>query len=201
MHAPAFIDLAPTLDGRLVRVEPLRAEHEGALYEAAGDPAVWTWMPVNPMASREAFGGWLHGALGRARDGLEAAFCVSDRAGRPIGSTRYLALRPEPRGLEIGWTWMAPAAWNTGANAETKMLLMRHAFERLGCMRVEFKTDARNERSRRALEALGCRFDGIFRKHMVVQDGDIRDSAWYSVIDTDWPDVRDRLRSRVERKA
>jgi RimJ/RimL family protein N-acetyltransferase len=198
---PVFSDLAPTLDGRLVRVEPLRAEHEDALFAAAGDTAVWRWMPVNAVADRAAFADWMTTALARTEQGLEAAFCVSARDGAPIGSTRYLALRPEHRGLEIGWTWMTPTAWNTGANAETKLLLMQHAFERLGCMRVEFKTDARNERSRRALEALGCRFDGIFRRHMVVQDGDIRDSAWYSVVDTDWPDVRARLHARVERKA
>jgi RimJ/RimL family protein N-acetyltransferase len=195
-----FADLAPRLTGSLVSLAPLAEGDADGLYEAASDPAVWRWMPVDGGASRESFDGWFGEALENAAAGTQAPFCVRDGEGRAIGSTRYLALRPEHRGLEIGFTWMTPAAWNTGANAEAKLLLMGHAFERLGCMRVEFKTDARNERSRRALEALGCRFDGIFPKHMLVQHGDVRDSAWYSVVDDDWPGVRERLRARVERR-
>jgi RimJ/RimL family protein N-acetyltransferase len=195
-----FADLAPTLTGSLVSVAPLAAGDANGLYEAATDPAVWRWMPVDGGSSREAFDVWFGEALDNAAAGTQAPFCVRDRDMQPIGSTRYLALRPEHRGLEIGFTWLAPSAWNTGANAEAKLLLMGHAFEQLGCMRVEFKTDARNERSRRALEALGCRFDGIFPKHMLVQHGDVRDSAWYSVVDDDWPEVRERLRARVKRR-
>jgi RimJ/RimL family protein N-acetyltransferase len=195
-----FADLAPELTGSLVSLAPLAPRDADGLYEAAGDPAVWRWMPVDGGASREAFDTWFGAALENASAGREAPFCVRDRDARPIGSTRYLALRPEHRGLEIGFTWLTPSAWNTGANVEAKLLLMGHAFERLGCMRVEFKTDARNERSRRALEALGCRFDGIFPKHMLVQGGDVRDSAWYSVVDDDWPEVRERLRARVEQR-
>jgi N-acetyltransferase len=195
-----FDDLAPILQGRLVSLAPLAQAQADGLFEAATDPGIWRWMPVDGGSSREAFDTWFAAALDNAAAGREAPFCVSDREGRPIGSTRYLALRPEHRGLEIGFTWLSPAAWNTGANAEAKLLLMGHAFERLGCMRVEFKTDARNERSRRALEALGCRFDGIFPKHMLVQRGDVRDSAWYSVVDDDWPAVRERLTARVERR-
>jgi RimJ/RimL family protein N-acetyltransferase len=193
-----FADLSPTLTGSLVSLAPLAPADADGLYEAAADPVVWRWMPVDGGASREAFDGWFTVALENAAIGREAPFCVRDRDGQAIGSTRYLALRPEHRGLEIGFTWLTPAAWNTGANAEAKLLLMGHAFERLECMRVEFKTDARNDRSRRALEALGCRFDGIFPKHMLVQRGDVRDSAWYSVVDDDWPQVRERLRARVE---
>ena len=104
------------------------------------------------------------------------AFTVSDaRAGEPLGSTRYLALRPEHRVLEIGWTWVSPGAWRTGANTEAKLLLMQHAFEKLGCMRVEFKTDALNTRARAALESLPAQFEGISRKHMLVRDGTVRE--------------------------
>ena len=110
-----------------------------------------------------------------------------------VGSTRFLALRPEHRSLEIGWTWLAPSAWGTGANTEAKLLQLEHAFEVLGCRRVEFKTDALNERARPALAALPAEFEGIHRKHMLVRDGENRDSAWYSVVDDDWPAVRGRL--------
>jgi RimJ/RimL family protein N-acetyltransferase len=158
-------------------------------------------MPLDPTGSEEAFHAWMAEALERAAAGLDAPFCVLRAdGGEALGSTRYLALRPEHRGLEIGWTWMSPAAWGTAANAETKLLLMEHAFERLGCMRVEFKTDALNERSRAALEAIGARFEGIHRRHMLVRAGELRDSAWYSVIDSDWPATKAALATRVARK-
>jgi RimJ/RimL family protein N-acetyltransferase len=122
-------------------------------------------------------------------------------SGRPIGSTSYLTLRPAHRGLEVGWTWLAPAAWGTGANVEAKLLLLEHAFERLGCMRVEFKTDARNERARRALAALPARFEGVSLKHMLVRDGVVRDSAYYSVTDDEWPAVKTALLARLSAKS
>jgi RimJ/RimL family protein N-acetyltransferase len=199
--APSFADLTPTIQGRTVRIEPLRAGHEAGLRAAASDPRVWRWMPLDPTGSDESFHAWMADALERAAAGLDAPFCVLQAdGGEALGSTRYLALRPEHRGLEIGWTWMAPAAWGTAANAETKLLLMEHAFERLGCMRVEFKTDALNERSRAALEAIGARFEGIHRRHMLVRAGELRDSAWYSVIDDDWPTTKAALAARVARK-
>ncbi len=188
--------------GRIVVLEPLAPEHEPGLRAAARDPDIWRWMPWDAALTPETFHAWLEDALARSRDGLEAAFAVlSASSGEPIGSTRFLALRPEHRGLEIGWTWLEARAWRTGANAEAKLLLLEHAFERLDCMRVEFKTDARNERARRALEALPARFEGIFRKHMLVREGEVRDSAWYAITDEEWPAVRANLRRRVEARA
>jgi len=155
---------------------------------------------VNAIESRETFAAWFAEAVERTAAGLDQAFAVLDAGtGAPLGSTRYLALRPEHRGLEIGWTWLSVDAWGTGANVEAKLLLMGHAFDELGCIRVEFKTDALNERSRAALEALPARFEGIFRKHMVVRDGALRDSAWYSVTDEEWPAVRHNLLDRLSR--
>jgi N-acetyltransferase len=116
-----------------------------------------------------------------------------------VGHTSYLNVRPDDRVLEIGNTWLVPAAWGTGANTEAKLLLMQHAFEDEGYLRVEFKTDAANARSRAALAALPAQFEGVFRKHMLVRGGVRRDSAWYSVIDDDWPDVKRALEARLAR--
>ncbi len=181
-------------------LEPLSEEHREGLWDAAQDPEVWRWMIVDG-SDRARFESWVSTALERSALGEEPAFAVVSRAARvPVGSTRYLSLRPEHRGLEIGHTWLGRRAWNTGANAEAKLLLLEHAFERLGCMRVELKTDARNERSRRALEALPARFEGVFRKHILVRDGEVRDSAYYAVTDEDWPEVRRNLEERLERR-
>jgi RimJ/RimL family protein N-acetyltransferase len=120
--------------------------------------------------------------------------------GRPVGSSRYLNVEPAHKRLEIGWTWLERSQWGTGANVETKYLLMRNAFEEWGAMRVEFKTDARNLRVRGALLGVGAGFDGIFRKHMILPDS-IRDSAWYSVLDDDWPRVREMLEAKIARRA
>ncbi len=187
----------PTLEGRIVRLEPLAAAHADDLWEASRDPRVWRWLPIVQPQAREEWSDWMNGALERTTAGIELAFATVLRAtGRPVGSTRYLALRPEHRSLEIGWTWLAPSAWGTGANAEAKLLQLEHAFDVLGCRRVEFKTDARNERARAALAGLPARFEGIHRRHMLVRDGVNRDSAWYSVVDDEWPDVRAELRAR-----
>jgi RimJ/RimL family protein N-acetyltransferase len=151
-----------------------------------------------PAHEPAGFEPWLEAALAGAEEGTEAPFAILLReSGEPVGSTRFMTLRPEHRGLEIGWTWHAPRVWGTGVNVETKLLLLAHAFETLGCMRVEFKTDARNERSRGALEALPARFEGIFAKHMLVRGGEVRDSAYYAITDDDWPAVRANLERRL----
>jgi N-acetyltransferase len=193
-------NLAERLEGRTVALEPLAREHEEALSAAAADPRIWRWMITNAGESKEAFRAWLESALERSAAGVEAAFAVlAARDRTALGSTRYLTLRPEHRGLEIGHTWLTPSAWGTGANAEAKLLLLEHAFERVGCMRVEFKTDARNERARAALEALPARFEGIFRKHMLVRNGELRDSAYYAITDDEWLKTKAALRNRVDR--
>src|SRR3954447_9731959 len=135
-----------------------------------------------------------------ARHGEEGPFAVrAGVAGPVVGTTRYMSLAPEHRRLEIGWTWYAPAVWGTGVNVECKLLLLGHAFERLGCRRVELKTDARNERSRAAIAALGAQFEGVFRKHMALRGGGARDSAYYAIVDDEWPAVRARLEGRLAR--
>jgi N-acetyltransferase len=192
-------NLTGVLEGNIVRLEPLARRHEEGLFEAAQDERIWRWMPYDASASSEMFHAWLEDALAASEAGTEGAFATLDAGtGRPVGSTRYLALRPEHRGLEIGWTWLAPVCWQTGANVEAKLLMLRHAFEDLGCLRVEFKTDARNDRSRAALAALPAQFEGVFRKHMLVRGGQRRDSAYYSVIDDEWPEVMENLEQRLD---
>ena len=142
------------------------------------------------------FDGWFDAALATES---EVPFVVHV-GGRPVGSTRYLNIEPLHRRTEIGWTWLERAQWGTGANIETKFLLLEHAFDRAGLMRVEFKTDARNLRVRGALLGIGASFDGIFRKHMVLPDS-IRDSAWYAIVDDDGPQVKEMLERKIERHA
>jgi RimJ/RimL family protein N-acetyltransferase len=193
--------LAARLEGQVVVLEPLAPEHEEGLY-AAGQDMDWSWMFLNAARDRNVFHRYFQAALANAASGEEVPFATLDAAtGEPIGSTRYLALRPEHRGLEIGWTWMRRSHWSSGANVEAKLLQLEHAFERHGCMRVEFKTDARNERSRRALAALPAQFEGVFRKHMLVGEGRdrLRDSAYYAITDDDWPEVKANLLRRLGR--
>ena len=184
------------LEGRVVRLEPLCLEHEEGLWKASRDPRTWRWLSVVQPQTRDEWRAWIDHALAAAEAGTEIPL-VTMTHNEVVGSTRFLALRPEHRSVEIGWTWLHPSAWGTGANVEAKLLQLRHAFDVWGCRRVELKTDALNERSRRALEALGATFEGIHRQHMVVRDGENRDSAWYSVTDADWPAVSAHLEERL----
>ena len=185
---------APTLEGRIVRLEPLGPQHLGDLWEASRDPAVWTWLQIVQPRDHAELHAWLDEALA----GPYLPLATVNRAeGRAIGSTRFLALRPEHRSVEIGWTWLSPSHWGSGANVEAKLLQLTHAFETWGCRRVELKTDALNERSRKAIEALGASYEGIHHKHMLVRGGENRDTAWYAIFDDDWPTVRSTLRCRL----
>jgi N-acetyltransferase len=181
------------LEGRIVRVEPVEERHRDALREAAErDPHIHRYTNMATFG----FDRWFDLALAAEH---EIPFVVHVD-GVPAGSTRYLNFEPFHRRTEIGWTWLERAHWGTGANVETKYLLMRNAFERAGLMRVEFKTDARNLRVRGALLGVGGAFEGIFRKHMVLPDS-IRDSAYYAVVDDDWPRVKAMLEAKIDKHA
>jgi RimJ/RimL family protein N-acetyltransferase len=181
------------LVGRLVRVEPIAEGHREGLREAAErEPQIHRYTNMYSLG----FDRWFDLALASE---TEIPFVVVV-GGRPVGSTRYLNVEPFHRRAEIGWTWLERAQWGTGANVETKYLLLENAFDRAGLMRVEFKTDARNLRVRGALLGIGGTFEGIFRKHMVLPDS-IRDSAWYAIIDDDWPRVREMLRRKIDAHA
>jgi RimJ/RimL family protein N-acetyltransferase len=189
----------PVLEGSLVRLEPLSREHEEGLWDASRDPRTWRWLSVVQPQTRDEWRAYVEQAMSAAEAGSELPLVTKSHEGI-VGSTRFLALRPEHRSVEIGWTWLHPSAWGTGVNVEAKLLQLEHAFEAWDCRRVELKTDAANERSRRALEALGATFEGIHRKHMLVRGGENRDSAWYSVTDDDWPQVKATLERRLARE-
>jgi RimJ/RimL family protein N-acetyltransferase len=181
--------LRPRLEGRIVVLEPLQERHVEGLRAAAADERIWRWMITTDVEA------W----IARALDAADMYHFAVLKDGVVVGSTSYLSVVPEHGRLEIGNTWNNPSTWGTGANTEAKYLLLRHAFEVLGCRRVEFKTDALNARARAALAALPAQFEGIHRKHMVVRGGERRDSAWYAVIDDDWPDVKTGLQRRLQR--
>lgn len=190
-------ELNTRLAGEIVVLEPLAPRHEEGLLVASQHVEIWRWLaPIGE--STEYFAAWFAASLAESEAGREGVFATIDRrSGTLLGSTRYLNLREAHRGLEIGWTWLMPSAWRTGANVEAKLLMLEHAFERLGCMRVEFKTDTRNERSRAALAALPAQFEGVFRRHMIMPGVGERDSAYYSVIAEEWPRVRANLTGRL----
>jgi RimJ/RimL family protein N-acetyltransferase len=184
--------LATVLSGERVTLTPVRPGDADALRAAANDPRIWTYMLTTDLDE------WLRAMLAEQEAGQRVQFAVSYE-GEVVGSTSYMSLAPEHLRLEIGNTWMNPSEWGTGANIEAKYLLLRHAFETVGCRRVEFKTDAGNERARAALAAIPAQFEGVHRKHMLVRGGVRRDSAWYAVIDDEWPDVKRTLEQRLAR--
>jgi RimJ/RimL family protein N-acetyltransferase len=189
--------LVETLPGRLVKLEPLAEEHRDGLWEAAQPDEIWTWL-AHLNKSREYFDGWFDASLASTAAEEEGVFAVRRASdGVLVGSSRYLYPRPLNRVVEIGWTWFNPSVWKTGVNVETKLLMLTRAFETLGCVRVELKTDARNERSRGAMARLPAQFEGIMRKHQITPDVGQRDSAYFSVIDDEWPTVRATLEARL----
>lgn len=193
-------DLAARLEGSLVKLEPLGPEHAEGLWQAAQATEIWDWL-AHIADSRQYFDAWFETSLQKAASGEEGPFATLDaQTGEVIGTSRYLNVRPFDRVVEIGWTWLTPNAWGTGANVEAKLLMLERAFKALGCIRVEFKTDARNQRSRAALAALPAQFEGVLRKHMTMPDVGVRDSAYYSVIDEEWPAVRESLKRRLAQR-
>lgn len=194
--APVVLQLEP---GR-ARLEPLTPAHAPDLTVAAQDDLIWKYLPELRPTDEPAVRALIGRALDSARTAGDIPFAIIDRtSGRAVGSTRYLDVQPANRGLEIGWTWLGSAAQRTSINTECKSLLLRHAFETLGCIRVQLKSDARNERSRRAMERIGATFEGILRRHRIMPDGHQRDSSYYSILDTEWPAAKARLETMLAR--
>jgi len=181
------------LEGSRVRLEPLEARHLDDLRAVAFDEPVWRWTIMGPQ-DEPGLRRWLDAALANQEAGTERPFATIDLAtGRAIGSTRFMSIVPEHKRLEIGWTWIGVAYQRTGVNREAKLLQLTHAFETLEANRVEFKTHARNDRSRNALKGIGASFEGVFRHHTIMPDGSLRDSAWFSILAPEWPLVKARF--------
>jgi RimJ/RimL family protein N-acetyltransferase len=188
------------LGGGRARLEPMTPGHAPGLFEAGDDEGVWRFLPSARPRDVEGMEAYIRKALAGAAAGTEVPFVVIDRAdGRVAGTTRYLEIQPANRSLEIGWTWLGPAWRRTSVNTECKYLLLRHAFETLGAIRVQLRTDARNERSRAAILRIGAVYEGCWRRSRILHDGFVRDSVFYSVLDSEWPAVKAGLERRLGR--
>jgi RimJ/RimL family protein N-acetyltransferase len=189
-----------TLNGRLIRLEPLSEAHIPDLARVGLDENIWRYMLYGQMRSEADMRAWVLDILERQKQGGDLPFAVIHLAkGSAIGATRYLNISRDNRAVEIGGTWYGAAYQRTGVNTEAKYLLLRYAFETLGCIRVQFKTDQRNVRSQKAIERLGAVKEGVLRNHMILEDGAYRHSVFYSIIESEWPDVKARLEDRMKR--
>ena len=187
-----------TLEGERIRLEPLGEGHHAALCAVGLDDELWRWTP-KPVRTAADMAAYIAVALAEQKAGRALPFAIIDQAtGQVIGSTRYREIEPAHRRVEIGSTWLGRSWQRTAANTEAKYLLLRHAFETLGCIRVELKTDALNERSRAAISRIGAREEGVLRSHMITASGRVRDTVYYSILDGEWPVVKRDLESRLE---
>jgi RimJ/RimL family protein N-acetyltransferase len=186
-----------TLEGRVVRLEPLTRAHHHRLCEVGLDEELWKWIPA-PVRTSDEMAAYLEKALDEQEHGVSQPFAIVDQAsGRIIGSTRYMNIEREHRRVEIGCTWVGRPWQRSVVNTEAKYLLLRHAFETLGCIRVELKTDSLNEKSRTAIQRIGAKEEGIFRNHMITASGRIRHTVYYSIVEAEWPGVRARLEQKM----
>ena len=186
------------LESAQVRLEPLTLEHAEDLYEAGKTETIWRYMPVHAPKSVEDLRAWIQEALENCEAGLEAPFAIIHLGdNKAVGSTRFMSIEPEHRGVEIGWTWIGIKYHRSPVNTHCKYLLLEHAFETLGAIRVQLKTDSRNQQSRRAIERIGAKREGILRNHMIMPDGHYRDTVIYSITLKEWPEKKKSLRLRL----
>ncbi len=196
----AFDPQPVLLEGRHVRLEPLALRHAEGLFEASRAAGIWTYLLIPQFVSVDAVHDWITDSLRAQSAGSDVAFAtVRQSDGRVMGSTRFLEIRRPHRCLEIGWTWLSPEGQRTAGNTEAKYLMLRHAFEALGAVRVQLKTDARNEKSRQAILRLGAVEEGTLRKYQTRFDGYVRDTVIFSITAEEWPAVKTRLKDRLAR--
>jgi N-acetyltransferase len=191
------MNIKPTsLSGTVIRLEPLSEAHIPDLALAGQDPEIWRYMLYGAICDQADMRAWVEDMLARQQRGADLPFVVILQSnGHAVGATRYLNIDRPNRTLEIGGTWYAPAVQRTAVNTECKYLLLQHAFEVLACVRVQFKTDSRNLRSQHAIERLGAVKEGVLRHHMITPEGFLRDSVYYSIIDSEWPSVKTHLQT------
>jgi len=196
---PAEMVVAPVvLERQHVRLEPLQKSHLAGLAAVGLDPDLWRWIPT-PVRTMEEMAAYIETALREQEQGVALPFALMERqTGRLVGSTRFANIDRTHHRVEIGWTWIAREWQRTLINTEAKYLLLNHAFETLGCIRVELKTDSLNERSRAAILRIGAREEGIFRNHMITASGRIRHSVYFSIVDSEWPSVKARLEKMLD---
>jgi RimJ/RimL family protein N-acetyltransferase len=188
------------LTGKYVRLEPMTEEHLPGLTEIGVGQSFWDFMLYGRMDSVEDMRVWVRDIISRSENGTDLPFVVIHLAsGRVAGATRYLNITPMDRGLEVGGTWYGTEFQRTAVNTECKFLLLCHAFETLGAIRVQLKTDLRNERSQKAIERLGAKKEGVLRNHMILPNGRYRDSVFYSILDVEWMDVKKNLAEMMSR--
>jgi RimJ/RimL family protein N-acetyltransferase len=191
-----------TLSGKHVRLEPLQVRHAEGLLAVGCDERVWTHLARPKFSSLDDARDWIGKAIKDAESGGQIPFAILDSAtGREAGTTRYLNISSPDRLVEIGWTWLGVDYWRTALNTECKYLLLRHAFETWKCVRVQLKTDLRNERSQRAIERLGAQREGVLRKYQLTQGNRHRDTVMYSIIDDEWPGIKARLETKLTSQA
>lgn len=191
-----------TLKGRHVELAPLESSHRDALFTAAADGELWTSELTTVPASPEATEQYIQEAVNGQENGIYLPLVIIHRpTDRIVGTTRYRAINPQHRRLEIGSTWLAKSVQRTAVNTESKLLLLQHAFEQLNCLRVEFLTDALNLQSRAAIERLGATLEGILRVHMIMPSGRSRDSACFSIVESEWPAIKSRLESKLQERS
>ena len=189
---------AITLTGKIVRLESMSEAHIPALAAAGKDKSIWDYMLYGDLTGEESMAAWVHEMLRRQQAGTDFPFTVTHLAsGVVTGATRYLEMRPAHRSLEIGGTWIVPKFQRTGVNTECKYLMLKYAFEEMRCVRVQFKVDERNERSIRAIERLGAVREGVLRNHLILMDGTLRDSVYFSILDREWSGVKEKMEQRM----
>ena len=197
-HLP--LKIAPvTLTGRFVRLEPLAVAHFEALAKYAYEPGIFRWFPVQANTP-EALRAWIHSALAAQQAGTALPFAtvrLNDEGVEVVGSTRFMNISAADGRIEIGATWIGLLHQRSVVNSEAKFLMLRHAFETLGALRVELKTHEKNEKSRNAIERLGGQYEGMHRNHSLMHDGTMRNTVWYSILDTEWPAVKARLEAKI----
>jgi RimJ/RimL family protein N-acetyltransferase len=189
-----------TLVGKHVRLEPMTEAHIPGLTQIGVGQTFWDFMLYGNMETQADMQNWVRDILSRSEKGTDLPFVAIHLAsGRIAGATRYLNIMPKDRGLEVGGTWYGTEFQRSPVNTECKYLLLTHAFETLGCIRVQLKTDLRNERSQKAIERIGAKKEGVLRNHMILPDGRFRHSVFYSILDTEWSEVKKRLEEMMEK--